>query len=151
MRVCVAALIVQSQQILLGTHSPDRAFYPDVWDVFGDYVETGESHEQARQRALAEELGLAFTIPENQFADAVAWLHARVDHIAAHAGHATFMFRHWDAEASYFFDPAGNLGELSAHNTCGAPVSRTRACRLRHHHMVAPFSESARDRPALLE
>lgn len=58
MRVCVAALLVQSQHILLGKRAPNRAFYPDVWDVVGGHVEPGESHEQALQRELAEELGI---------------------------------------------------------------------------------------------
>ena len=58
MRECVAALIVQQQTILLGLRSAERAFYPDVWDVFGGHVEQHESCEQALQRELYEELGI---------------------------------------------------------------------------------------------
>jgi 8-oxo-dGTP diphosphatase len=58
MREDVAALIVQQQMILLGKRSADRAFYPNVWDVFGGHVEPDESYEQALQRELYEELGI---------------------------------------------------------------------------------------------
>jgi len=58
MREGVAALIVQQQMILLGKRSAERAFYPNVWDVFGGHVEPDESYEQALQRELYEELGI---------------------------------------------------------------------------------------------
>ena len=61
MRECVAAIIVQQQMILLGQRSPERAFYPNVWDVFGGHVEPHEAYEQALQRELLEELGITPT------------------------------------------------------------------------------------------
>ena len=57
----VAALIVQSQRILLGQRSADRAFYPGVWDLFGGHVEPGEQHDQTLVRELQEELGMTPT------------------------------------------------------------------------------------------
>jgi mutator protein MutT len=54
----VAALIVRSGRILLGKRSPQRAFYPNVWDLFGGHVEPGERHEQTLVRELGEELGV---------------------------------------------------------------------------------------------
>ena len=57
----VAALIVQSQKILLGLRSATRAFYPDVWDMFGGRVEPGERHEETLVRELQEELGITPT------------------------------------------------------------------------------------------
>ena len=57
----VAALIIQSQKILLGLRSATRAFYPDVWDLFGGHVEPGEGHEQTLLRELQEELGITPT------------------------------------------------------------------------------------------
>src|SRR5215211_1512993 len=54
----VAAVIVQSDCILLGHRSPGRAFYPNVWDVFGGHIEPGEQPEQTLVRELEEELGL---------------------------------------------------------------------------------------------
>lgn len=57
----VAALIVQSQGILLGQRSPTRAFWPGVWDLFGGHVEPGEGHAQALARELQEELGITPT------------------------------------------------------------------------------------------
>lgn len=57
----VAALIIRSQRILLGHRSAGRAFYPDVWDVFGGHVEPGEARQQTLIRELQEELGITPT------------------------------------------------------------------------------------------
>ena len=54
----VAALIVQTNKILLGQRAADRDFYPDVWDMFGGHVEAGEAHEATLVRELQEELGI---------------------------------------------------------------------------------------------
>ena len=57
----VAALIVQSQRVLLGLRSATRAFYPDVWDMFGGHVEARERAEETLVRELQEELGITPT------------------------------------------------------------------------------------------
>jgi 8-oxo-dGTP diphosphatase len=57
----VAALIIQSQRILLGQRAADRAFYPGVWDVFGGHMEPGEGQQQTLVRELQEELGITPT------------------------------------------------------------------------------------------
>lgn len=57
----VAALIIQSQRILLGQRSATRAFYPDVWDVFGGHMEPGEQQHETLVRELQEELGITPT------------------------------------------------------------------------------------------
>ena len=57
----VAALIVQSQRILLGQRSPTRTFYPNVWDVFGGHIEAGEQPQQTLIRELQEELDITPT------------------------------------------------------------------------------------------
>lgn len=57
----VAALIVQSQKVLLGQRSARRAFWPGVWDLFGGHVEPGEQQHQALVRELQEELGITPT------------------------------------------------------------------------------------------
>ncbi len=54
-----AALIIQSQKILLGLRSASRTFYPNVWDVFGGHMESGERQEETLVRELEEELGIA--------------------------------------------------------------------------------------------
>ena len=61
MHQLVAALIVQGDRILLGQRSPGRAFYPNVWDVFGGHIEPGERPEQALVRELQEELDISPT------------------------------------------------------------------------------------------
>lgn len=59
MRECVAAFVVEGKKILLGKRSPERAFYPNVWDVFGGHLEPNESREDGLRRELFEELGIA--------------------------------------------------------------------------------------------
>jgi 8-oxo-dGTP diphosphatase len=61
MHECVGAVIVQHASILLGKRSAERDFYPNVWDVFGGHIEPGESHQQALERELLEELGISPT------------------------------------------------------------------------------------------
>ena len=57
----VAALIIESGKILLGHRSAGRAFYPDVWDLFGGHVEPDEGPEETLVRELQEELGITPT------------------------------------------------------------------------------------------
>jgi len=57
----VAALIIRSGKILLGERSATRAFYPNVWDLFGGHVEPGEQHHQTLVRELQEELDITPT------------------------------------------------------------------------------------------
>jgi 8-oxo-dGTP diphosphatase len=57
----VAGLIVKSDHILLGRRSEQRAFYPNVWDVFGGHMEPGEQPEETLIRELGEELGITPT------------------------------------------------------------------------------------------
>ena len=57
----VAALIRESGRVLLGLRSAERAFYPDVWDLFGGHLEPGERSEDALLRELQEELGITPT------------------------------------------------------------------------------------------
>ena len=57
----VVALIIQADRILLGRRSGTRAFYPNVWDVFGGHMEAGEGREQTLVRELQEELGITPT------------------------------------------------------------------------------------------
>ena len=57
----VAGLIVKSDRILLGHRSEGRAFYPNVWDVFGGHIEPGEQPEETLVREMPEEFGITPT------------------------------------------------------------------------------------------
>ena len=57
----VAAVIVQTDRILLGLRAPDREFDPNVWDVFGGHIEPGEQPGQTLVRELKEELSITPT------------------------------------------------------------------------------------------
>ena len=67
----VGALLVRAGRVLLCHRSPDREWYPDVWDIPGGHVETGESPAEALARELAEELGVAAEVPAAPIATAV--------------------------------------------------------------------------------
>ena len=61
MQEVVAALIVESQMILLGKRASTRTSYPNVWDVFGGHIEAGEQPHQTLVRELQEELDITPT------------------------------------------------------------------------------------------
>jgi len=57
----------------------------------------------------------AFNIPCNQIRESMAWLErADIWLIANEKGENQIDFSSWNAEAAYFFDPAGNIVELIA-------------------------------------
>lgn len=57
----VAAVTVLADRILLGKRTPNREFFPNVWDVFGGHIEPDEERDQTLIRELKEELGITPT------------------------------------------------------------------------------------------
>ena len=55
----VAGAMIKDGRILLCHRSPDRRWYPDVWDLPGGHVELGETPNEALKRELLEELGVS--------------------------------------------------------------------------------------------
>ena len=60
----VAAIIRRGDRLLLCHRHPDRAWYPNVWDLPGGHVEPGEAPGDALVRELTEELGVRVTVPD---------------------------------------------------------------------------------------
>lgn len=56
--VVVAGALVRDGRVLLCHRHPDRAWYPDVWDLPGGHLEPGEDAGRALRRELHEELGV---------------------------------------------------------------------------------------------
>jgi mutator protein MutT len=55
---CAGAILVSGDRVLLCHRSPDREWFPDVWDVPGGHIEPGESGADTIRRELEEELGI---------------------------------------------------------------------------------------------
>jgi 8-oxo-dGTP pyrophosphatase MutT (NUDIX family) len=54
----LSARLVRDGRVLLVHRSPDRRAHPDVWDLPGGHLETGESELRALTREMQEELGV---------------------------------------------------------------------------------------------
>jgi catechol 2,3-dioxygenase-like lactoylglutathione lyase family enzyme len=79
----------------------------------------GTELEFARTAGTEPVYHFAFSVPENRFAEAKAWLKARTPLVTREGGSDEYHFAHWDAHAAYFRDPAGNIGEFIAHHSRG--------------------------------
>ena len=75
--------------------------------------DTALTFEQTSDETIEPFFHFAFNIPENKLVSAKTWLSRRAK-ILSHHGHDEYDFRDWNAHAVYFWDPAGNLGELIA-------------------------------------
>ena len=58
MRICAGGLLVRGDELLLAKRSPERSFYPSVWDVVGGHREGGEAPGDALVREVQEEIGV---------------------------------------------------------------------------------------------
>ena len=59
----VTAFLRDGNRVLLCHRSPQRRWYPDVWDLPGGHVEPGELPGAALARELHEELGIEVAAP----------------------------------------------------------------------------------------
>jgi mutator protein MutT len=58
MHEIVVAALVSDGRVLLVDRSPHRSAYPNVWDLPGGHIETGETELAALTREIHEELGV---------------------------------------------------------------------------------------------
>jgi catechol-2,3-dioxygenase len=112
------------KEIVLGAHDLDAVstFYGGKFGLATARTKTRLTVHAGKTNLIFEELGpgepkpvyhFAFNIPENKLDQAKAWLSKRVSLVRA-GGREVFHFESWNAHAIYFFDPAGNIGELIA-------------------------------------
>ena len=57
----VTGALIHEGRVLLVHRSPERAVYPNVWDLAGGHMEPGETELAALARELDEELGVQIT------------------------------------------------------------------------------------------
>lgn len=79
-------------------------------------VQVGSTQLVFRQAEMepGQAYHFAFNIPENRFEEARTWLAGRVPLLESNTGEDSFNFANWNAHATYFRDPAGNILELIA-------------------------------------
>jgi 8-oxo-dGTP diphosphatase len=63
MDLVAAGLLVRDGRVFLCHRSPDRRWFPDVWDLPGGHIEEGETPTGALVRELREELGIEVAEP----------------------------------------------------------------------------------------
>lgn len=103
-------------------------FYGDALDLesaptgAGDLAVTvGETTLEFRAGHGRPFYHYAFLVPGDRFDAAHHWAAERVAILTDEdTGDEVFEFEHWDAQALYFHDPAGSIGELIAHRGIGA-------------------------------
>jgi len=64
----VAGLLRRRGRALMVHRSPQRRWYPDVWDLPGGHIEVGEVPRLALARELREELGITAEVTGDVFA-----------------------------------------------------------------------------------
>ncbi|HEX8220441.1 MAG TPA: hypothetical protein VF914_14690 [Chloroflexia bacterium] len=79
-------------------------------------VQVGSSQLVFSQGQLApgQAYHFALNIPENRFEEARSWIAGRARLLRSNAGEDSFSFANWNAHATYFRDPAGNILEFIA-------------------------------------
>lgn len=85
----VAGLLRRDDQVLLCHRRPDRAHYPDFWDLPGGHIEEGESTIDALVRELEEELGIMPQPAKDQ-----PWLTLTADGLRLHI----YLIDRWTGE-----------------------------------------------------
>src|SRR5262245_25024308 len=93
-------------------------FYVDRlgFDCDADGATIGETQLVFRGGAGEPFYHFAILVPGNRFDAALDWIRGRAELLPdAESGEVVFDFDNWDALASYFHDPAGNIVELIAH------------------------------------
>lgn len=85
----VAGLLRRRGQLLLCHRHPDRANYPDVWDLPGGHIESDETMAGALVRELDEELGIRIETPEQP-----PWATVQIDGVELNL----FIIERWEGE-----------------------------------------------------
>lgn len=113
---------IEELQLHTSNLEAQRAFYGDLLGLEPLESEPGQQAYQVGHTRLIFHhdsqwqsfYHFAFLVPALRFAAARDWLAARCPLLSDASGQTHFHFEAWNAEAVYFADPAGNIGELIA-------------------------------------
>lgn len=116
------AMKIHSIQIETSVLDRVIAFYhtllglPYIADAGKAYFQAGDSQLIFSENPTFNGIyHFAFNIPGNQIREGMTWLErAGIVLIANEKGENQIDFSNWNADAAYFFDPAGNIVELIA-------------------------------------
>lgn len=68
-RRCAGVFLIKDGEVLLARRSPDREWYPNVWDIVGGHCEQGEDAVATARRELVEELGVSVSVDDLAYVD----------------------------------------------------------------------------------
>ena len=116
---------IEALTILTTDIEQQRHFYSEIlgfeclsYDVTSLTMKIGESLLSFRSSSTALRYHFAFNIPARSMQPAQDWLRRRVKLLSLD-GKERFIFKDWNAEAIYFYDPDGNIVEFIAREATG--------------------------------
>jgi 8-oxo-dGTP diphosphatase len=134
MHEVVVGALVREGRVLLVHRSPNRRAYPDVWDLPGGHIETGESELGALARELHEELGVQIVtsavshlcrLSAGRGGESVslsAWLVGDWQETPTNVAPEEHDEIQWEFRALSAADPRAQDGVLLSSGGCNAPL-----------------------------
>ena len=111
-------ILVRNGKLLLGRRSPSKRICPNLWDILGGRIETGESPEQTLARELQEEIGVIPTsvaaLDVLSFIDDGTPVAFHVFRVDAWNGVPRLMNDEHTALGWFAFEEAATLADLAA-------------------------------------
>lgn len=118
LHICVGAILIRGNSILLAHRAATRDFYPGVWDVIGGHLEPGETPDQCLVRELEEEIGVS----------AAAWAPLPTLHLRDESGGSVTIYIYavtdWRGTPRNLLpDEHIEISWFSVEEACGLPLA----------------------------
>jgi len=122
------AMQIKSLELYTEPIKAQKDFYAEVLDLplldakdDSFALQIGKSQLRFTESPTKHYYHFAFNIPSFQTQEALEWLKAKKIPILKEGGNEIIDFVNWNAEAVYFFDPAGNIVEFIARKNLAIP------------------------------